>query len=87
MVHPYLKRYDDIQWSAERSLEKIEGSVNVLEADKARLRTDADYADFLHRAERLRRELMAHSDDKGKDPLINRLNELIDSAMEMLEEN
>ena len=85
IIDPYLEGYADDQWSAERDLESIDGDMNVLEARHEDLKTDADYADFLHESNRLRRELLKHSDENGKQPLLERLNKLIDNAMTLLE--
>ncbi len=86
IIDPYLEGYEEGQWSAERDLETIEGDINVLAARQKALKTDADYADFLHQTERLRRELLSHSDDEGKKPLLEQLRELIEAAMKLLEQ-
>ncbi len=82
IVAPYLSDYETGQWRAERGLEKIGAALDVLAADKDRLHTDADYADFLHRAERLRRELMAHGDPEGAGPLRERVEGMVDEVLE-----
>jgi len=86
IIEPYLEGYEETQWSAERDLEIIEGSINVLAEQWSSLKRDEDYAAFLQRAQRLRRELLSHSDEEGKEPLLEQLKELIDSAMCLLEQ-
>jgi len=86
IVNPYLEDYDSVHWSAERDQEIIEENITLLAAQQKGLKTDADYADFLQQAERLRRELLNHSDEEGKKPLLNRLKELIKQAMTLLEQ-
>jgi len=84
IVEPYLEGYEDINRSAERSLEKIQGNIELLAAGQDSLATDADYADFLQSAERLRRELIGHSDKDGKQALIERLDNMINHVMELM---
>jgi MoxR-like ATPase len=86
IVDPYLEDYMEAQWKPERGLETIEGDVNTLAARRRALRTDADYADFLQQAERLRRELLRHPDEAAREPLVARLKELIEAAMSILEQ-
>lgn len=86
IINPYLEAFEGVQWSAERDLETIEGDINVLATRQTRLKTDADYADFLQQTERLRRELLGHSDKPGIQPLIDRLEALIEAGMTLLEE-
>jgi MoxR-like ATPase len=86
IVAPYVEEYAAVQWSAERNLETIEGDINILQARQGALKSDADYADFLQQAERLRRELLRHSDEQGREPLLARLKELIEAAMTILEQ-
>jgi MoxR-like ATPase len=85
IIEPYLEAYEGTSWSAERDLAAIQGDINVLGGRRGTLRTDADYADFLQQAGRLRRELMSHSDHAGRAPLLSMLKELIDGAMAALE--
>ncbi|HEY6190520.1 MAG TPA: AAA family ATPase [Pyrinomonadaceae bacterium] len=86
IVDPYLEDYLQVQWTAERGLEAIEGEINLLAQRRNALRTDADYADFLQQAERLRRELLRHADEEARTPLIDRLKRLIEAAMSILEQ-
>ncbi len=85
IIEPYVEEFAEVQWSAERDLETIEGDVNVLAARRGDLKSDADYADFLQQANRLRHELARHSDKEGIHPLEARLGELIEAAMDVLE--
>lgn len=85
IINPYLEEYEGVQWSAERDIETIEGDINVLATRQKHLKTDADYADFLQQAERLRRELLGHSVEPGTELLIDRLEALIEEAMTLLE--
>ncbi len=85
IVEPYLEAYEGTSWSAERELAAIMGDINVLGGRRGSLHTDADYADFLQQAGRLRRELMQHSDQQGRTSLLASLKELIDGAMASLE--
>jgi len=85
IVNYYTADYAGVQWRAERDLAAIAGDLEVLTARQAVLRTDADYADFLQQANRLRQELLRHSDDEGRQPLDARLKTVIEAAMEMLE--
>jgi MoxR-like ATPase len=86
IVDPYLEDYLEAQWKPERGLETIEGDINTLAARQRALRTDADYADFLQQAERLRRELLRHPEEAEREPLNARLKELIEAAMSILEQ-
>ena len=86
IVNPYLEDYDSVHWSAERDPVDIEGDIIVLAERQKELKTDADYADFLQQAERLRRELLNHSDEEGRKPLLDQLKELIEQAMTLLEQ-
>jgi len=85
IIEPYLKGYEE-KWSAERDLEAIDGEITVLEARQGELRTDADYADFLHQANRLRHELTRHSDEEGKKKPLERLETLIEAVMKLMEQ-
>jgi MoxR-like ATPase len=86
IVDPYLEGYLEVQWKPERGLETLEGDINTLAARQRALRTDADYADYLQQAERLRRELLRHPDEAAREPHLNRLKGLIEAAMNILEQ-
>lgn len=87
IIDPYVEDYAAAdRWSAERDLESIAGDITVLAARQGSLSTDADYADFLQQAERLRREILRHSADEGREPLLECLSELIEGAMTVLEQ-
>jgi MoxR-like ATPase len=87
IVDPYLEAYLNVQWKPERDLETIAADIGGLATRKADLRTDADYADFLHQAERLRYEVLRHGEsDAAGQPLLDELKGLIDSAMDLLEQ-
>ena len=85
IVEPYLEGFAVVDWGAERDLKTIEGDINVLQASQAKLRTDADYKDFLQQSERLRQELSRHSDKENAIKPAKRLEESIDKAMELLD--
>jgi MoxR-like ATPase len=85
IIEPYLQDYTERQHSAERPLEDIAADIEVLAARQEDLKTDADYADFLQQANRLRRELLSHSDKEGRAPQLERLERLIEAAMDLLE--
>jgi MoxR-like ATPase len=87
LVEPYLDAYEGDRWSAERDLDTIAGDIAVLEGRHDQLKTDADYADFLQKTNRLRRELLKHSDEEGRAPLLERLETLINAAMQLLEQS
>lgn len=86
IIDYYVAEYAGAQWSAERDLATVEGDLNVLAARQGALASDADYADFLQQANRLRQELLRHSDAPGRQALEARLKQLIEAAMEMLEQ-
>lgn len=85
IIEPYLQDYTERQHSAERLLEDIAADIEVLATRQEVLETDADYADFLQQANRRRRELLSHSDEKGCTPQLERLEQLIEAAMDLLE--
>jgi MoxR-like ATPase len=85
IIEPYLEDYAELQQSSERALEDIANDINLLAARYEDLETDADYADFLQQANRQRHELLSHSDEEGREPLMERLEELIEAAMALLE--
>ncbi|MET0648040.1 MAG: AAA family ATPase [Pyrinomonadaceae bacterium] len=84
IVGAYLEGYADVRWKPERDVQSIDNEINVLNARHASLRTDADYADFLQQAERLRQELGRHSDGAARERLQKRLEGLIDKVMALL---
>lgn len=86
IIEPYLEGYEETQWRAERDLEIIEGSISALAEQQGTLKRDEDYAAFLQQAQRLRRELLGHSDEEGRESLLEELRVLIDSAMYLLEQ-
>lgn len=91
IVEPYLEGHEAGGWVAERDLTTIDGEVNVLAAKVGRRNpeadyTEADYRDFLQRSERLRQELSTHSDAENAGKVLQRLEGIIDSAMESLDE-
>lgn len=85
ILSPYQEQENAIHWQNERQLEVIENELNGLEASRDRLVTDIDFADFFHRAEALRRELLGHGDGPGASVLLGRVRELIETVMSMLE--
>lgn len=86
ILDDYVGEYATVQWSAERDLPVIANEINVLAGRQPTLRTDADYADFLHQANRLRTELTRHSDATGRQPHLAQLAKLIENAMQILEQ-
>jgi MoxR-like ATPase len=87
IVDPYLEAYVDVQWKPERDLETLAGELTTLEARHRELSTDADYADFLHQAERLRQEILRHSEDNdARQVLVNKIKKLIEAVMLILEQ-
>jgi MoxR-like ATPase len=86
IIEPYLEGYDHHGWTAERDLKELDGEINVLHGAQVRLRTDADYKDFLQQSERLRQELFRHSDQDNARKLRDRLEGLIESAMKKLDD-
>ncbi len=86
IIKPYTAEYGNAQWSAERHLDTIEADLTLLDGRRTELRSDADYADFLHESQWLRQELTKHSDEAGKTPLLDRLRTLIESTMDVLEQ-
>lgn len=86
IIEPYLKGYNQTRRGPGRTLERISDDIAELAELQESLHTDADYTDFLHQAQRLRNELEAHSDEAGREPLLTRLNELIEAAMQVLEQ-
>ncbi len=86
IVNYYTKDFQDQQqFSAERELSIIEGNIERLNGRLKNLKTEADFADFLQQANRLRHELAQHSDEQGRRPLLKRLETLIEQAMQVLE--
>ncbi|ETR70527.1 MAG: MoxR-like ATPase [Candidatus Magnetoglobus multicellularis str. Araruama] len=87
IIEPYLEGFEQNMWSAERDLETINAEINTLESKQKLLKTDADYADFLKQAENIRKELIAHSSETEKQNIIDKLNNIIQLAMDMLEQH
>lgn len=86
IIDQYTGDYTEVQWGAERDLWMIEGDIKVLLATRHdKLKTEADYADFLGQANQLRMELTRHSDEEGRRPLMKRIEELIEEAMSIME--
>ena len=87
IVDPYLEAYTDVKWKPERDLETIAAEITTLEARHRELYTDADYADFLHQAERLRQEILRHSEDaEARELLLTKIKGLIEAIMQILEQ-
>lgn len=86
IVEPYVEEYAEVGRSAERDLETIAGDITKLAARQGALRTDADYADFLQQSNALRHELLRHSDQEVAKPLLNRIDELIESVMDLMQQ-
>jgi len=85
ILDPYLEAAGEPD-AGRRRLEQIENELQLLAAGRESLASDADFADFLHRAERLRRELQEHDDQAGREPLLQRLHAVIDEVMQLLAE-
>lgn len=85
ILAPYLEGYDKAQWSAERDLATIEADITALAARQSSLRTDTDFADFLQHAERLRREVLAHSATANQQAVLQRVQTIIEAALAVLE--
>lgn len=86
IVDPYLEGYDETRDREERDLETIAGDVKKMGERQNKLRTDADFADFLQQANRLRQELFKRGDDGKSQPLQEQLKSLIEAAMRMMAE-
>lgn len=86
IVEPYIEEYANVRWRPERSLEDIANDLNILAGRQEALRVEADYSDFLQEANRLRRELLAHSQAEAGEPLQARLTALIETVMAVLEQ-
>jgi len=69
--------------SRSRLTETLAAEIGILEKQAKNLSSDIDLADFLHQAERLRRELAGHPDPAAV-PLGQRLEGLIDVTLENL---
>ncbi len=91
----YVEPFEGDAWSAERTLADIENDINLLEARRSDLSTDADYADFLQQLETLRKELLRHSsagekaskeDKAAHQSRMSRITAMIDGLIQMLDE-
>src|SRR5205085_12002987 len=94
ILDPYVRESAAETGRAERALGRIAEAQAKLGADLDRLRTDTEYADFLHQAEGLRRELERHSSsdpraaeaDRGRRAeLLSGMEKLIDTVMTRLD--
>lgn len=98
IIDPYVEAHEDDRSSAERSLDAVEGDLDVVEARAGELRTDVDFADYLQQLERLRGELLRHSagqssagagrgeDAVKRDGLVGRIEAAIDAMMVKMED-
>ena len=96
IVDPYVEAHQGESWSPERRLSDIADDLGRLEMQRASLRNDTDYLDFLQQLENLRKELLRHSAGSEKAPeearqqqqaLLQRITTLVDGVMKILEEN
>ncbi|MBN2332417.1 MAG: AAA family ATPase [Deltaproteobacteria bacterium] len=87
IIDPYLEESGVDLRRPERRLELIDNDLTGLTGQQESLRTDADFADFLHQAESLRRELLGHSDSAGAAVLLDRAREAIEETMTLLEQH
>ena len=96
IIDPYVQAYQGDAWSAERSLDDIDGDLRLLNSQRAHLKTDTDYVDFLQQLEGLRRELLCHSasseraapagQTRRKDALSKRVDLEIEELMKLLQQ-
>lgn len=87
IVEPYLEGADAPGAAAERSVDALAGDLETLGAQADSLKREADYADFLRRAEQLRRALLGHSDREASEPLLERLDARITETLSRLEDD
>ena len=85
LLAPYLEKSSADGPLRNRHLETLAAEITVLEKRSLKLSTDIDLADFLHQAERLRRELMEHPEMILAAPHLQQLEGLIDVTLNNLE--
>jgi MoxR-like ATPase len=82
VIEPYLAGQEESRWVAELDVQAVRGHIAELEGRQASIRTDADFADFLRDAQRLRLGLeQAARRVQDARPLLNQLMALIDRVM------
>ena len=85
LLAPYIEKSSADGPLRNRHLETLAAEITVLEKRSLKLSTDIDLADFLHQAERLRRELMEHPEMILAAPHLQQLEGLIDVTLNNLE--
>jgi len=87
ILAPYLEKSSSTRSLRNRHLEALAAEIKVLEKRSLNLSSDIDLADFLHQAERLRRELTEHPEMILATPHLQHLEGLIDAVLNNLEKN
>ncbi|MBN2809414.1 MAG: AAA family ATPase [Deltaproteobacteria bacterium] len=85
LLAPYLEQSVGRSPLRSRHLEALAAEITLLEKLSLKLNSDIDLADFLHQAERLRRELMEHPEKILADPYRQQIEGLIDVTLNNLE--
>ena len=85
LLAPYLEKSAAGSRLRSRHLEALTAEITLLEKRAPGLSNDIDLADFLHQAERLRRELMEHPEMILAAPYLQQLEGLIDVTLENLD--
>ncbi len=85
LLAPYLEKSSATSPLRNRHLEALTAEITVLEKRAPKLSSDIDLADFLHQAERLRRELIEHPEMILAAPHLQQLEGLIDVTLNNLE--
>ena len=84
LLAPYLEKSPGSPLR-NRHIEALAAEITVLEKRAPKLSSDIDLADFLHQAERLRRELIEHPEMILAAPHLQQLEGLIDVTLNNLE--
>ena len=87
LLAPYLEKSAAYSSLRSRHIEALAAEITVLEKRAPGLSSDIDLADFLHQAERLRRELSEHPEVILASPFRQQLEGLIDTTLNNLEKD
>jgi len=85
IVDPYLEDFDNVHWSAERPVESIEADISMLTTQQQTLKSDADFIDFLQKAEKIRREVLKHSNKEAAKTMSSSLKKLLNDTMALMQ--
>jgi MoxR-like ATPase len=95
ILEPYLAEFGTVPWASQRAVDLIEADVESLDADFRRIaeasdpkhRTDPVFSRLLADANDLLQEARRHGDETAMAPILERVNGLVDSILNLMEED